>query len=504
MQLKQYVVPTALASLLAVPLLPPLSAAFAVPDPTAIAAAAAATPASVTALAWQPAASSKTRVSVPGTRRDGASVHRAKARVAGAVRVRTEATRTSAAPSYTVSVRTSQQRRVVLRAVRPVAGRSPVFLTQQVKTVRAGAWTRLSVHVPATTTPQRVRVRIRVSGLRRGESILVSGHRTDRTSPSDTPTSSPSPGNEVPTAPPTPTRPTPPTTGSGTTAGTLTNGCTYSARGLPSCGSYLGMAYGSNTDPSTVEAQLGGRLGLRRTYYTASQVTRAVDTARTDLAKGRLPWISFKFPHGWKDMSTGAGDAWARDIATRLARLDGPVWVAFHHEPENDGDIAQWRAAQERLAPIIRSQAPNVAYTVVLTGWHQFYGPSQYSLANIWPRTTVDVAGFDIYNSAGVVKNGTVMKRTDMDAAYFAKIQAWAKTQKVAWGLAETGFTDAASTTDPDWIRRTHQQLDARGGVAMAYFNTTLNSIAPWHLSNTTKQQSYRDAQEGTPRLPVS
>ncbi len=284
----------------------------------------------------------------------------------------------------------------------------------------------------------------------------------------------------------------------------LTNNCTFTTRGLPSCGSYLGMAYGSNTDPSSLEKELGGRLGVRRTYYRADQVAGAVRTAREDLAKGRLPWVSFKFPQGWSEMASGKGDAWAKDLAAQFAALDGPVWLAFHHEPENDGDIQQWRRAQERLAPIIRSGGNNLAFTVVLTGWHQFYGPTEYSLANIWPRNVkVDVAGFDIYNSHGVVKNGKELKATKMDSAYFAKIQQWAGKEGVAWGLAETGYTNKAATEDPNWIARTHKELEKRGGVAFAYFNTSLNSIAPWTLGNSTKLNAYRSAAEGTPRLPL-
>ena len=119
---------------------------------------------------------------------------------------------------------------------------------------------------------------------------------------------------------------------------------------------------------------MGQQLGVRRTYWGATQVDSAVKIAKTDLAAGRLPWISFKLPYGWADMAAGKGDAWIRDLATKLSKLNGPVWLAFHHEPEGDGDIKQWTAMQARLAPIVRSTAPNVAYSIVLTGWHQLYG----------------------------------------------------------------------------------------------------------------------------------
>ena len=47
--------------------------------------------------------------------------------------------------------------------------------------------------------------------------------------------------------------------------------------------------------------------------------------------------MSFKLPHSWGEMAAGAGDAWAKNLAARFGRLNGPVWLAFHHEPEGDG-----------------------------------------------------------------------------------------------------------------------------------------------------------------------
>ena len=119
---------------------------------------------------------------------------------------------------------------------------------------------------------------------------------------------------------------------------------------------------------------MGQQLGVRRTYYGATQVDKAVSVSKADLAMDRLPWISFKLPYSWAEMAAGKGDAWATDLAAKLNKLDGPVWLAFHHEPEGDGDIKQWTAMQAHLAPIVRAAAPNVAYTIVVTGYHQFYG----------------------------------------------------------------------------------------------------------------------------------
>ena len=371
--------------------------------------------------------------------------------------------------------------RVVVQEVR--YGRVVQTRRQAVQVV-AGRVHRVRMVLRSPVQRPRFRVRLATPPPRRGDAFSLRRVRWTHPTPATPPTPPPPPVEEP-------------------AAGRLTNGCTYSARGIPSCGAYLGMSYGSNTDPTQLEQDYGRRVGVRRTYYTASQVDGAVRTARTDLAAGRLPWISFKLPHAWNAMAAGDGDAWARDLVARLDALGGPVWLAFHHEPEGDGDIAQWKRMQERLGPIVRA-ADNVGFSVILTGWHQFYGDAQYRLSTMWPSTRVDVAGFDVYNQLGVVKNGQENTRgTDLEAAYFDKIATWARAEGVAWGLAETGISHKGAEQQPGWIQRTYRELDAAGGVALAYFNTPLNSIAPWELTTPEKRAGWRTAQDGSPLMPA-
>lgn len=268
--------------------------------------------------------------------------------------------------------------------------------------------------------------------------------------------------------------------------------CGTTRRGLPLCGAYVGAAHGSNEVATEIESQAGRVVGIRRTYWRADQVDSAVAVARADLAAGRLPWISFKPPLSWEAMAAGQGDAWAIDLATKLAALDGPVWLAVHHEPEGDGNIAAWRAMQERLGPLFRSRAPKVAWTVILTGWNQLYGSSAYSFDRIWPRTTVDVAGFDVYNEYGVTKNGTTSyKFLDIERQYFLAFEKFAAKYRTRWALAETGFTDAASAVAPTWIHDTEERLVAHGGVALTYFDTALNAYGSWALTPAAKRADF-------------
>jgi hypothetical protein len=282
----------------------------------------------------------------------------------------------------------------------------------------------------------------------------------------------------------------------------LSNGCNYDTRGIPRCGALLGAAYGSNSSPRRWERSMGRGLGVHRTYYDGDGVDEAVETARTDLRHNRVPWMSFKLPFSWEEMRDGRGDNWTRGLARRLSDLNGPVWLAFHHEPEGDGDVRAWTQMQARLAPIVRRTAPNVAYSIILTGWNQFYGHRNYSLDKIWPRKTrIDLVGFDVFDKYGVSsKDSKRVDHTDFERDYFPRFRAFARKHKVAWGLSETGHTDRSAKVNPQWVQRTYQALSRNDGVALSYFNTHLNSIAPWRLKGA-KEKAFATTLRNTPTL---
>ncbi len=279
---------------------------------------------------------------------------------------------------------------------------------------------------------------------------------------------------------------------------TLSNGCAVNARGVPSCGAYVGGAYGANSDVRTWERYLGKKIGVHRTYYGSGSVNSAVKMAKTDLANNRLPWISFKAPYSWKQMAAGKGDAWARSLATKMKSVGGPVWVAVHHEPEGDGDMQVWKKMQERLAPIMRKAAPNLGYSVILMGYHQFHGAKKYSLSATWPKTKVDVAGFDIYEKYG---NKGFKTWKNWDKAYFSRLQQWSKSSGVPWALAETGYTHAAANKDAQWMNKVYGSMVKHGGIAFSYFNTNLHSASDWRLSTTAKKKAITAVNKKAPTL---
>ncbi len=420
----------------------------------------------------------------------------------GPAGTRSRAIRSSAAgQKYAVSawVRTNQPGALGALALRESASGKSAVTTKKV--FRASrSWSKVSLTAVTRRSASALDVSIFMPRLNKRKSILIDGVSVLRVGGTAGGSTTPRPSSPKPPPPPMP----PPTEG---TPGKMSNGCAISSRGLPvpSCGSLLGSAYGSNTDPAAWEKEMGHRLGVRRTYYGASHVDKAVSVSKADLAMDRIPWISFKLPYGWADMAAGKGDAWTRDLAVKLSKLDGPVWLAFHHEPEGDGDIKLWTAMQARLAPIVRSAASNVSYSIVLTGWNQLYGSAQYRIDALWPKNTkIDLLGVDVYNKYGAVSPDTGkmhLKYTDMNGAYFKPFGDWAKKNGVAWGVAETGITDKASADNPQLLQQTYTSMKNNGGVAFTYFNTTLNSVASWALTPQSKKNQFAAVLRATPTI---
>lgn len=221
-----------------------------------------------------------------------------------------------------------------------------------------------------------------------------------------------------------------------------------------------------------------------------NQVDYAISSVKEDLAAGRLPWISFKLPYSWADMAAGRGDAWTIDLADKLAKVGGPVWLAFHHEPEGDGNMQDWTRMQQHLAPIIHARTNNVAYTVILIAWNSLFGPyDDQHLDRVYPGSQyVDILGMDVYNEYGA--KSFITESLD-PMRYFSVIGAWARQHDVEWAVAETGYTKEAATVDRDWLQTAFHDLESEGGIALSYFDSSYNSIADWTLDDPIRSGAF-------------
>jgi hypothetical protein len=300
------------------------------------------------------------------------------------------------------------------------------------------------------------------------------------------PTTVPRPRATTPTTV-APTTTTPPTTAAPRPGGTFVAGFP----GDVAPGSLRwGAAIAGNGDPARHESVAGTKMGLRRTFFSWKQRTGSmVRTAQSDLAAGRLPWVSVK-PPSWAAMAKGTHDAEIDEMLRGLDALGGPVWLTVHHEPEggggrnypdDPGGTPAWRGMQERVR--LRMTAlgtDNIAFAPILMSWtfNPLSGrtPSEWWVDDVW-----DFAGVDHY-----INKETAPSVWDADwrasMAFYAS-----KGLKVAvaeWGNRGTDSVAAAEMTEY------YQKSLASGStpnstqvIGLSYFDSSLNSpMGSWEL----------------------
>jgi hypothetical protein len=234
-----------------------------------------------------------------------------------------------------------------------------------------------------------------------------------------------------------------------------------------------GAAVGGNVDPTTRwETPAGKAFGVRRTFWQWTTHASLISTAKADLAKGRLPWVSTKVP-SWSAVATGTYDAQVIDLITKLQALGKPVWLSVHHEPEGDGVAADWRAMQARIFDIRNTlKATNVAFAPILMSWSWEAGVDRWR--DWWAPDAADFIGIDHYADDPKAPN----KRAEAYARWTTCVQA-AKDAGKKVAVAEWGtYGTEAAIIDSyyDWCV-------ANNIVGVAYFDSNLNAPnGSWEL----------------------
>ncbi|MEE8601981.1 hypothetical protein [Euzebya tangerina] len=260
--------------------------------------------------------------------------------------------------------------------------------------------------------------------------------------------------------------------------------------GVPPPGTVLwGAAVGGNDDPvPRHEAPTGQVLGVRRTFFQwDARATGLVTTAESDLAAGRVPWVSVKTP-SWDAMAAGGHDDEIDDLLLALGALDGPVWLTIHHEPEGgggvnapddpagpDGHVGMNRRVRERLTEL---EVTNVALVGVFMDW-TWDERSGRDIDEWWADGLYDLLGVDTYRR----QPGSLL--TDN----WQRIRTWAQDRDVPiavgeWGLR--GTDQAAGAHVREWFEMAAaSHADGAGArvVGLAAFDSGLNSPGgSWEL----------------------
>lgn len=242
------------------------------------------------------------------------------------------------------------------------------------------------------------------------------------------------------------------------------------------------------------QPQLGAHIDLHRMYWSRNADTSALESLIASAhANGSIPWVSFKFPGSldqtWAATLAGNNNAWLQNLATRLGAITtGPIWLAFHHEPENDEtDLpADWKAVT-RYAMAYFTQYSHICKTQILAGWQGAlgWGGGKWNWTDSFAGADrVDLIAMNPYNADGS-DIGTVWY--EWIDNFYPVLAQFAAANGVSWGLSETGITDIAfarllgekpnmNGNGNTWYQRQFDDMQALGGSALIYFPHTLST----------------------------
>jgi len=243
--------------------------------------------------------------------------------------------------------------------------------------------------------------------------------------------------------------------------------------GKPAAGTvYWGSSVTNNGDPAVFEAATGEILTVRRTFFQWRHGSGPlVVTAASDVAAGRLPWVSVKTPP-WESMAAGAHDAEIDEMLTGLDAIEGPVWLTIHHEPEGGGEdgnnpdddggpsahLAMNRRVRDRMTAL---GTDNISLAPILMSW-TFLPESGRDPDSWWEPGIYDFLGIDHYQR----------QESSLLTDSWWNVRRWAAENETdvavaEWGLA--GSDEEAAERISEWFETAaSSDTDGRGARVLA------------------------------------
>ncbi|MEV0132017.1 endoglucanase [Dactylosporangium sp. NPDC050688] len=303
-------------------------------------------------------------------------------------------------------------------------------------------------------------------------------------------------GTGAATPSPAPSSAVPPGTPPATTKAAERTRCGLNAKLVPGCGLLWGVAPGAFTDlPASqalgnFERTTGRPADILHSYHRGDEIWPTADEiAIVQQPRKRILFANWKVAWNttWADVAAGGQDARIDRAAARLRAFPGKLFVALHHEPENDvraggGMTARDYAAMYRHT-VLRLRAAGVT-NVVFVMVYMAYEPwcVQPWFGDLYPGDdVVDWIGMDpyLYARPGGYGHGDFAYLVDRtsDPAKWPGFYTWVtrthgnKPLMVAeWGVYE----HAADPAQKAWIYSTvRQQLGRFPAIkALVYFDS--------------------------------
>ena len=152
------------------------------------------------------------------------------------------------------------------------------------------------------------------------------------------------------------------------------------------------------------ETTIGRPLAITRHYLTWN-ISLTTSNIQRSVAAGHTPYIAWHATKKgntaipWSSIVAGTEDAWIVTQADALRRVGFPVYLTFHHEPEDDaanGTASDFAAAYDHVRAIFDAEGVTNA-TWIVTLMATTYGGGHKGYA-AWMPSRFDLLGVDGYN----------------------------------------------------------------------------------------------------------
>lgn len=256
--------------------------------------------------------------------------------------------------------------------------------------------------------------------------------------------------------------------------------------GQPPAGRVLwGASLSGNSDPTNKHEQpTGVPLSIRRTFqpsWSQQRINTMAAIAATDLAAGRLPWVSIK-PAPWAQMETGRHDALIDSMLTQLAALPGPVWLTIHHEPDGGGgtnapDDPAGPAGHLAMNARIRQRMTalgtgNIALAPILMAYTWVPSAPHRNPDLWWDSEVYDFMGVDQYSRDG----------SSLIGPTWNKVREWGHANGCDINVGEWGIKGTDDDTPghfAEWFEMAAASAEDVGMArvsGLSYFDSDLNT----------------------------
>jgi beta-mannanase len=249
-----------------------------------------------------------------------------------------------------------------------------------------------------------------------------------------------------------------------------------------------GALWGTSKFDRSWESQLGRKFDIAHFYH---QWTSNFPTAeeRSIAAEGRLLLLNWKMPSPWSSVANGGQDGQIAAVAGRLKALGRKVFLAPHHEPEDQvgsfGSASDYARAFRRIVDEFRQAgANNVIFVWNMMGYVGGHGDIYPTL---YPGDSyVDWIAYDPYNWYGCKSGQKPRSFAEITKPMYDWTAAHAPGKPLM--LAEFGLREqpAGAPSKAEWFRDALVTLKTtRTRIkALVYFNT--NHTCDWRITSSS------------------